>query len=213
MEMHRKRKLMRFASAALAAFALLTGCAKEGGAAEPPRLEGEAAVQFVQRARDYVRLRDSAVASIPKMVETSSPVEISARERAIAQAIQAKRAGAKQGDLFDGAGKQIEAVVRDDWQSRPVEDRAAAWREIPLVGVPPVNSPYPAGVPLATFPPILLTRLPELPKGLEYRFAGPHLIVRDVEANMVVDVLPHVLADPGKGSKRVAPAMGRDSNQ
>lgn len=109
--------------------------------------------------------------------------------------------------------KQIEAVVRDDWQSRPFEDRAAAWKEIPLVAVPAVNSPYPAGVPLATFPPMLLARLPELPKALEYRFAGPHLIVRDVEANLVVDALPHVLTDPGKNSKRVSPAMGRDADQ
>ena len=213
MEMHRNRQSSRSASAALVALALLAGCANESVAAEQPRLEGEAAVHFVQRARDYVRLRDSAVESIPKMVETSSPVEISARERAIAQAIQAKRAGAKQGDLFDGAGKQIEAVVRDDWQSRPFEDRAAAWKEIPLIGVPAVNSPYPPGAPLATFPPILLARLPELPKALEYRFAGPHLIVRDVEANLVVDVLPHVLVDPGKASKRVSPAMGRDADQ
>ena len=204
---------MRSASAALAALALLAGCSKEGGAAEQPRLEGDAAVQFVQRAGDYVRLRDSAVASIPKMVETSSPVEISARERAIADAIRKARAGAKQGDLFDGASKQIEAVVRDDWQSRPFEDRAAAWKEIPLIAVPAVDSPYPPGAPLATFPPILLARLPELPKALEYRCAGPHLIVRDVEANLVIDVLPHVLVDPGKASKRVSPAMGRDADQ
>jgi hypothetical protein len=213
MEMHRKHGPMHSASAALAAFALLTGCAKAGGAAEQPRLEGEAAVKFVQRARDYVRLRESATASVPKLVETPSPVEISARERAIAEAIQKARAGAKQGDLFDGASKQIEAVVRDDWQSRSFDERAAAWKEIPLVGVPAVDSSYPAGLPLATFPPLLLARLPELPKALEYRFAGPHLIVRDVEANLVIDVLPHVLVDPGKASKRVSPAMGRDANQ
>jgi hypothetical protein len=213
MEMHGKHRPMRSASAALVALALLMGCAKEGGAAEQPRLEGEAAVHFVQRARDYVRLRDSAIASVPKLVSTPSPVEISARERALADAIRSARAGAKQGDLFDGAGKQIEAVVRDDWQSRPFEDRAAAWKEIPLGGVPAIDSAYPAELPLATFPPTLLARLPELPKPLEYRFAGPHLIVHDREANLVVDVLPHVLVDPGKGSKRVSPAMGRDADQ
>mgnify|MGYP006375434595 CR=1 FL=1 len=31
--------------------------------------------------------------------------------------------------------------------------------------------------------------LPPLPEGLEYRFVGRHLIIRDVAANIVVDVL------------------------
>src|SRR5262249_4492682 len=95
MEMRRNPRSRRFA---ITAVALLAGCAKEGGAAEQPRLEGPAAVQFVQRARDYVRQRDSATATVPKLVETPSPVEISAREHALAEAIRAARASAKQGD-------------------------------------------------------------------------------------------------------------------
>jgi hypothetical protein len=192
---------------ALALAAFLSGASACALAAEPQPLDGKVAVQFVQRARDYVSLRDSAVKEVPKMVETTSPVEITSREKLIADAIRAQRKSAKRGDVFDGAGGQIQALVQEDWRQLPYQERAALWKEIPQVETPAVNAPYPAAVPLATFPPLLLARLPELPEELEYRFAGPHLILLDAEANMVVDVLPNVLSDPG------APRLGSESNQ
>ena len=192
---------------ALALVALLSGACVRALAAEPPPRDGKVAVQFVQRARDYVTLRNSAVADVPKLKETTSPVEISAREKLIANAIRAQRKTAKRGDVFAGAGPQIQALVLSDWQERPYKERAALWKEIPAVEAPAVNAPYPPAVPLATFPPLLLAQLPALPEEIEYRFAGPHLILRDVEANMVVDVLPNVLSDPG------APRLGAEANQ
>ena len=42
----------------------------------------------------------------------------------------------------------------------------------------------------ATFPPGVLRQLPALPKPLEYRFVQSNLILRDSEANLIVDVLP-----------------------
>jgi len=48
-------------------------------------------------------------------------------------------------------------------------------------------------VPLITFPPALLQSLPPLPEGLEYRFYGRHLILRDVKANIVVDMLRNIV--------------------
>jgi hypothetical protein len=200
----------RSAGTGLILVALLACATAHGDGATRPPLEGKEAVQFVQfvqRARNYVQLRSAALEEVPQMVETSSPVEIGAREKLMANAIRAERKSAKRGDVFDGAGKQIQALVLEDWQERPYKERAALWKEIPRLDPPAVNAPYPASVPLATFPPLLLTRLPELPKELEYRFAGPHLILRDVEANMVVDVLPNVLSDPG------APLLGAEAGQ
>jgi hypothetical protein len=192
---------------ALALLALLSGDGARALAAEQPHLDGKVAMQFLQRAREYVSLRNAAVQEVPKLVETPSPVEISAREKLLANAIRAQRKAAKRGDLFDGAGAQIQALVREDWKSRPYAERAALWEEIPRLAAPAVNDPYPASVPLATFPPSLLGALPELPEELEYRFAGPHLILLDAEANMVIDVLPNVLPDPG------APRLGAEANQ
>jgi hypothetical protein len=50
-----------------------------------------------------------------------------------------------------------------------------------------VNDTYSKVRPLATMPPNLLLRLPDLPPDLEYRFVGRHLILRDARANLIVD--------------------------
>ena len=56
-----------------------------------------------------------------------------------------------------------------------------------------VNAEYPEGTPLATTPPNVLQALPKLPDGLEYRFVGKNLLIRDVDANIVVDYMPQAI--------------------
>lgn len=58
-----------------------------------------------------------------------------------------------------------------------------------------VNARYPPNVPYTTLPPALLLRLPTLPDGLEYRFVGRALILRDVDAALIVDFLPNALPE------------------
>jgi hypothetical protein len=54
-----------------------------------------------------------------------------------------------------------------------------------------VNAIYLSEAPLSTMPPKLLTELPELPKGLEYRFIGKTLILYDADASLIVDFIPN----------------------
>jgi hypothetical protein len=42
-------------------------------------------------------------------------------------------------------------------------------------------------------PPTLLSNLPKLPSGLEYRVVGSSLILLDGEAGLVVDFIPDIL--------------------
>ena len=56
-----------------------------------------------------------------------------------------------------------------------------------------VNASYPEGNALPTTPTNLLTRLPKLPEELEYRIVDDNLILRDVQANIIVDFLPGVI--------------------
>ena len=56
-----------------------------------------------------------------------------------------------------------------------------------------VNADYPMDQPVQSMPPSLLQQLPQLPRGLEYRFVGRTLIMRDVEANLIVDYLNEAL--------------------
>ena len=52
-----------------------------------------------------------------------------------------------------------------------------------------VNAKYPRRAPLPTVPPNLLARLPQLPEDVEYRIVGKDLILRDVDANIIVDFI------------------------
>ena len=56
-----------------------------------------------------------------------------------------------------------------------------------------INQSYPDNLPLQSTPPSLLLSLPELPKGLEYRLVGRELVLRDVDANIVVDYVANAL--------------------
>jgi hypothetical protein len=181
------------ALAALGAL-LLAASAASGEERTPARgPDAQTTEQFVERAENYVKLRTDATSEIPKLKETPAPEEIQAREKAIAAAIQARRTGAKPGDVFGPARAPIAAVVRHNWRQLSAAERASLLSEVGPIPAPAVNSVYPPGVPLASFPPDLLTVLPELPEQLEYRFAGRHLILLDIEANLVVDVVPGVL--------------------
>lgn len=57
-----------------------------------------------------------------------------------------------------------------------------------------VNDSYPEHIPLQSTPPSLLANLPLLPPQIEYRFAGMDLILLDVRANLVVDLLERVIS-------------------
>ena len=56
-----------------------------------------------------------------------------------------------------------------------------------------VNAVYPASVPLQSTPPSLLLNLPKLPPEVDYRVVGDKLVLRDVEANLIVDFIPHAI--------------------
>jgi len=56
-----------------------------------------------------------------------------------------------------------------------------------------VNATYPEGNPLPTTPPNVLQNLPKLPEQLEYRIWNKNLIIRDVQANIIVDFIPNAI--------------------
>jgi hypothetical protein len=180
--------------------ALLCGSARSGlagggrDAAKNASAADEVALaRFVKRAGRYTQLRREATADAAELEPSASPEQIRARERALAEAIRARRTHARPGDIFGPARGSILEIVRKDWRERTTKERSALAVETPKAAVPEVNAAYPEDLPLATFPPELLEALPRLPEELEYRFAGPHLILHDVEANLVVDVAPNVL--------------------
>jgi hypothetical protein len=163
----------------------------------PVNAYGAAVKAFRDRADEYLALHKKAAGGLPALKETDDPTKLQPRQQALGEAIRHARAGAQAGDLFGPEiGARARKVVRENWADRGSQDKAAIKEDIPPGWVAKVNATYPSSLPLATFPASLLAELPPLPEGLEYRFAGRHLIIRDAEANIIVDVLPDVLPAP-----------------
>jgi len=58
---------------------------------------------------------------------------------------------------------------------------------------PGVHVRLPAAAQLATMPPSLLAVLPPLPRELEYRIVGRYLVLRDVDASLVLDYIANAV--------------------
>jgi hypothetical protein len=151
-------------------------------------------VDFRKRVDDYMKLRGEITKKVPEVKETGDPAKISAREKALGQAIANARSTAKPGDVF---GNEMSAYLKktlaDDWKSRSPADRKALFEEIPPNLQLKVNQPYPTTLPLVSVPARLLAKLPMLPEELEYRLVDRNFLLRDRDANLIIDVLPGVL--------------------
>jgi hypothetical protein len=149
---------------------------------------------FKKRVDAYVMVRKAAEDKVGALDPTKSPTEIAEREAALGQAIRAARPNAKQGDLLTPeVAALFRRIIRTEFAHRSrlaLKNREEAQDELPAF-TPTVNQIYPTTYPLATFPPALLRELPELPKPMEYRLVRQFLILRDGEANLIVDVLPN----------------------
>lgn len=170
---------------------VVTVVPSDGGPSQraPANPIGTAVLAFKERVDQYVKIHDEAESKVPKLVETNDPAQITDREAALGAMIKTLRATAKEGDIF-GADflTVLEREVRNDFHGRPAADRKALIHELPVKMKVAVNMTYPVDLPLATFPARLLQKLPALPPELEYRLVGHHIVLRDVTANVVVDV-------------------------
>lgn len=165
-------------------------------AAAPQDVNPQAEVlsRFKERVDAYIQVREKAASTVAVIEETMSPEEITARQQALGRAVKAQRAGARQGDIiFPEVATLLRQAIRNDLRRRPASERSAALAAIPDAPVLGVNDSYPSTVPLGTVPPRLLAQLPRLPEKLEYRFLGSRLILRDVDANIVVDYMDGAL--------------------
>ncbi|MBA3340680.1 MAG: hypothetical protein H0T48_02495 [Gemmatimonadaceae bacterium] len=165
---------------------------------EPKRADPRDAVlaDFAKRVDAYAALRNRLADSVGELDPTGSQAEIATRATSLAQAITAERNAAKPGDIFTPEVATILALlIKEEYSRRsdPVQEtREDQQEELPDF-VPRVNQIYPTTYPLATFPPALLPLLPSLPENVEYRIAQNYLILRDIEANLIVDFMPNAV--------------------
>jgi len=154
--------------------------------------DGAAVAQFESAITSYMALRHRLRDEITGPVPNSTAQELNQASDSLAAAIQRARAGAKAGTIFMVPvavviKHRVDEVVRRD-NLGPVlaniDDEDAA------VKTPTVHLRFPAAAQMATMPPSLLAALPELPKELEYRIVGNYLVLRDVDAALIIDYIP-----------------------
>jgi hypothetical protein len=179
----------KFAAISAVHLILATGAAAQ----ERVNPQAEAMAAFSKRVNDYLSLQKKVEAKLPSQKATEDPARIKAHIVELADGIRAARTDAKPGDLFNGASDQFRRIIKEDAKNRSVRDAFAAMQEVPKKTPPRVNADYPETAALATVPPLILERLQRLPDGVEYRFMGRDLILRDTKANLIVDVLPEAV--------------------
>ena len=152
--------------------------------------------EFTDRVHAYVNVHKSAASGVPGGKPTDLPEVIAARQLALARKIREARPNAKTGDIFsEEATKEFRAVIEAQFNGPEGRNMRTTIRQgEPVPGLQlKVNQPYPRGTPITTVPPDLLLKLPKLPDVVEYRIVDRDFVLLDVEANLVVDVIPGAL--------------------
>jgi len=163
--------------------------AKAVAHADPTALE-----DFTRRLDAYITVQRRLEKESPKMKETNDPAEIKAAQNVLAEKIRAARQDAKRGDIFT---PEVTALFRRLMYPELTgpdgrETKATINSEKASVTLQ-VNGSYPSSEPLQTIPPNLLASLPQLPEDMEYRVVGKDLVLRDVDANLIVDYIPNAI--------------------
>jgi hypothetical protein len=150
-------------------------------------------VEFQKRVEEYVTLHRLLEGRVPTLEVSEKPQEIQAAIAALQEKLRQARANARQGDIFTARISQLfRRLIQEAFPECElfrlhalIGDETAKARMRPRV-----NASYPAGASLSVMPTKLLCLFPSLPEELQYRFVGRDLILWDVHANLVVDVIP-----------------------
>jgi hypothetical protein len=194
------------AAALLAAGSFSAGAAQRASAPTPaasasqsraasPNSDALAQKDFKDRIDKYVELHRRAEKNAPPLKETTDPSKIKTAENTLAATIRAERSMAQPGDIFTPAIRDhFRRLLSPSLKGEDGRDAKQILKDDAPVAVPlKVNAKYPEGAPLPTVPADLLANLPTLPKEVEYRIVGKHLILRDTEADIIVDYIPNAI--------------------
>lgn len=204
----------------LACGALAGACHRNPAPAAPivpgqvVKMDSELMDDFYEEIQEYVRLRQTAVNVVPPLPAEATAEQIATRQKALTAAIVEYRRKARQGEIFS---REIEAAFRRIFKEQfEGPGGAAMLNEIhagnPQVeGMPRSTNPaqedtkpvrigvnvvYPDDAPFSSVPPSLLLKVPALPEQVRYRFVGRALILRDTEANVILDFIRDIVPDP-----------------
>jgi hypothetical protein len=157
------------------------------------RSESVALKQFRTAVEGYDALRQRLEQQLPPRRLTENAEELLQSSGALARAIRAARATAREGDIFAPAvaaeirQRIAEALAANGYAPGEViaasREEAAEDAEWPVV-----NGTFPWARGAAMWP-CILNALPSLPDEIQYRFVEGDLVLVDEHADLVIDIL------------------------
>ena len=140
--------------------------------------------------------------------DTGAEQSVRARQNSLADALRTKlRPTAKQGDLVSAT--IAAAITREIQNAFNTPKRDLILDELGEQNSTPANASTPTinqQLDAPRVPPRLMEVLPPLPKQLEWDFVGRTLVLRDIDAAVVVDFIPNALPEQAPAPPAVAPA-------
>jgi len=158
---------------------------------------------FHERIENYAALHRRLAGLLPPMETRPDIQSLRVNRKALAIALRTSRISARTGDIFGGPVEEtfrclVASAERDSegWLSGLNDEFVFPPGMRPLV-----NESYPPDL-LSEVPYLLQIRLPAVPEEVEYVVIDDHLVLWDIYAEVVVDVLPHAFGSPIVDSSR-----------
>lgn len=191
---------MKTTPIALITSLLILAAAGSIAAQDVPVTDDEAVQQFQQAADEYVLMHRFLERHLPPLTVTADVATLHQAIAAMAAAIKMARPDAQQGEFFSPAVADVlrYRIARSLHRQglTPFDLRADELADTGLVGAPvlKVNGSFPWKL-AAGMNPAILQALPPLPPELQYRMVRTDLVLIDVHADLIVDILPYAIAD------------------
>lgn len=160
--------------------------------------DAQALQDFRTRIEQYINIHHRADVKVPHIKPTPSAQKIIDRRRAFAAEIIKQRGAAKEGNIFTPEiDAYFDRLIHSAYQAntRGINATLECLNAIDEKELKP-HDPYPEGAELTPMPPTILLHVPELPPELEYRVVNKDLVLRDREANLIVDILRNAITTP-----------------
>jgi hypothetical protein len=157
--------------------------------------DAQAIADFHRLVGQYRELHEKVAKGPAELKQTNEPAKIRQAQQTLAARIRAARKDARAGDIFTPPVREsFKRLMAPEMRGAQGREKKAEIREdAPKAIALKVNAHYPEKEPLPTVPASVLANLPKLPEDLEYRIIDRHLILRDVDANLIVDFIPNAI--------------------
>jgi hypothetical protein len=159
------------------------------------KTQDPAVAVFEKQVNEYIELRNKVRENAPKLSKDSTAEQIHAYRTTLENSLRNARPNAKRGEFFQPATADfIRRTLKTEFQGKDRQELREQIFETETQGVVlRVNYPYAQTAEYSEMPATLLTKLPQLPKELRYRFVGRNMLLVDRESDVIIDFMPDAL--------------------